>query len=248
MPFNQDDEREDAMINALNLLARPDRSRQDEDAYLDWSVNGSTRKLLFECKSAVVNEDFGTGRDTGLVKLEQWRDYHFVFGWFVAKGRVPIRIWYGSPRMMRGWIDSEIAYVKADLELATLIPSKVDQDAVTLLFGDKQEITYAEMRAVMKNRWNANKSKGLPSRYELYADRHRGKENKDNLYSRDAGLKAARDRVAYLLERGVTVNNRKISKLYVAEYCAELSKTAWAKTLEAAISAEIEKEKEAAAN
>jgi hypothetical protein len=98
MPFNQDDQRERAMVAALNLQTRPDRARHEEDAYWDASVAGQKHRLLFECKSAPENGDFGMGRDTGLPKLEQWATFHFVFGWFVARDNVPIRMWHGSPR------------------------------------------------------------------------------------------------------------------------------------------------------
>ena len=242
MPFNQDDERENAMVNALNLQRREGRARHEEDAHVDWEEGGRTDRLLFECKSAPAKKSFGTGRDTGLRKLEEWRSYHFVFGWFEARSAVPLRMWYGSPRLMREWIEGEIAYVQADLALAKLMPTKVDDDAAEILFGDKQEISYTEMRAVMKNYWNANAAQALPSRYDTYADLRRGRRSDDRLYSRDVGLKAAQDRVTYLLKRGVTVNNRKITSKYVIDHCIELNATAWAKGLETAMLMELELE------
>lgn len=225
---------------ALGLQSRPERARHEEDAYLDVLINGETRRLLFECKSSPGNQDFGTGRDTGLRKLDQWGSYHFVFGWFVARDNMPIRMWYGSPRMMRKWLDDEIAYIEPDILLSNLIPSKVDAEAVTVLFGDQEQISYSEMHKVMKDSWNAKAAIGRPDLYTSNADLHRGRSRRDHLYSRDAALKAARDRAAYLLDRGTTVNNRKIPYRYVIDHCAELSSAGWARSLEAAVDAEIE--------
>jgi hypothetical protein len=247
MPFNQDDEREQAMVNALNLQQRPGRARHEEDGHLDWPLGDPAYRLLFECKSAPEGDDWGTGRDTGLSKLQEWSTFHFVLAVFESRGRTPIKMWYGSPRMMRDWINGEIAYIQADLVLARLIPTKVDDDAVNILFGDKEEISYQEMYAVMKNEWYAKKAKGLPNRYDQYADLHRGKTSRDHVYSRQAGLQAAKDRITYLLNRGVTVNNRHISRRYVAEHCAELNPTAWFRSFEATVARELELEPPSAA-
>jgi hypothetical protein len=240
MPFNQDDLRERSMVLALGLQSRPDRARHEEDAHLDVVVNGESTRLLFECKSSPESQDFGTGRDTGIRKLDQWTSFHFVFGWFVSRDNLPIRMWYGSPRMMRKWLDDEIAYLEPDILLSNLIPSKVDAEAVTVLFGDKERISYSEMHKVMKDSWNAKASAGRPDLYALNADINRGKARKDHLYSRDAALKAARDRAAYLLDRGSTVNNRKIPCRYVMEHCTELSSSGWARSLTTVVDAEIE--------
>jgi hypothetical protein len=241
-PFNQDDQRERAMVSALNLLQRETRARHDEDAHLDVEIDGKSYRLLFECKSAPESTDFGTGRDTGLTKLESWKSYHFVFASIPTRDNVINRMWYASPRMMRAWIDGEITYLQTDIELAKLIPSKVDDEAVTLLFGDKQVITHAEMSAVMKGEWNANRARGLPNRYEQYADIRQSRRASERLYSRAAGLQAARDRITYLLNRGVTTNNRHIGYRYVTENCAELDRKAWVKSFEKVLSQELKLE------
>jgi hypothetical protein len=240
MPFNQDDQRERSMVLALGLQSRPDRARHEEDAHLDVLIDGQTRRLLFECKSSPENQDFGTGRDTGLRKLEQWGGYHFVFGWFVARDNMPIRMWYGSPRIMRKWLDDEIAYIEPDILLSNLIPSRVDSEAVRVLFGEQEQISYSEMHKVMKDSWNAKAAIGRPDLYALNADLHRGRSRQDYLYSREAALKALRDRAAYLLDRGTTVNNRKIPCRYVIDCCTELSSAGWARSLGAAVDGEIQ--------
>jgi hypothetical protein len=149
-------------------------------------------------------------------------------------------MWYGSPRMMREWLDDEVAYIEPDILLSKLIPPKVDDEAVSVLFGDKVVITYSEMSKVMKDRWNANAALGRPNLYRLNADINCGKSSKDHLYSRGAALKAVRDRAEYLLDRGTTVNNRKIAHRYVVGSCVELDGSGgWARSLEDAIYAEL---------
>jgi hypothetical protein len=239
MPFNQDDQRERAMVAALNLNTRPDRVRHEEDAFMDVQSNGHTYHLLFECKSSPVDTSFGTSRDTGLQKLMQWTDYHFAFGWFDPRDNLPIRMWYGSPRMMRDWLDKEKEYLQSDLLLCDIVPSRVDDDIVTQLFGSGTVFTYDQIYRVMKDQWNAKASEGRPNLYKEYADIQRARRTTDNQYSRAIALRAAKDRTEYLLRRGSTVNNRKISSRYVIDNCKELERTAWARSLDVAVREEI---------
>ena len=141
--------------------------------------------------------------------------------------------------MMRKWLDDEIAYIEPDILLSNLIPSKVDDEAVTVLFGDKEEISYAGMHKVMKDSWNAKAAIGRPDLYTFNADLNRGRSRQDHLYSRDAALRAVRDRTAYVLDRGTTVNNRKIPSRYVIDNCTELSSAGWARSLGVVVDTEM---------
>lgn len=144
--------------------------------------------------------------------------------------------------MMRNWLDSEKEYLQADLTLSGLVPAKVDDQVVTALFGDGTEFTYDQMNKVMKDQWKAKAAEGRSNRYIQYADIRRARRTSDNLYSRDVALKAVQERTEYLLNRGSTVNNRKIYHSYVAANCAELKNTAWVRSLEAAVNTEMELE------
>jgi hypothetical protein len=239
MPFNQDDQRERAMVAALNLEQRPERARHAEDAFKDVVAGYCAHRLLFECKSAPENSSFGTGRDTGMRKLEQWSTFHFVFGWFEARDNVPIKMWYGSPRIMRAWLKQEKDYLEADLKIMQLVPPKVDDDVVTALFGNGTQFAYDEINKVMKDRWKKKRSEGRPDLYNEYADVRRSRRKSENLYSRRAALQAAKDRTQYLLDRGGTVNNRKIPGAYVRTNCFELDRRHWARSLDDAINAEV---------
>ena len=227
------------MVAALNLQQRPERARHEEDAFMDVAVGDGTHRLLFECKSAPEDSPFGTGRDTGLRKLGQWATFHFVFGWFLARDNVPIRMWYGSPRMMRSWLEAEKQYLEADLILLEIMPSKVDDDVVAALFGEGTEFTFDQINRVMKDQWAPRLGEARPDRYADYADIRRSRRRSENLYSRDTAFQAAKDRTAYLLKRGGTVNNRKIPNGYVIANCRELDSRHWVRSLELAVNEEI---------
>lgn len=235
-PFNQDDDRERAMISALNLEQRPDRARHEEDGHLDFEYGGQTRRLLFECKSAPVGSDFGTGRDTGLPQLQRWSTMHFVFAWFQPRDNRPKRIWYGSPAMMREWNLAEQAYLKPDLALLDLVPDAVDDQVVSAVLGDKEVYTFQDLQILLKDQWKANKNKGRPHNlYKLNADVKSARKTAENLYSRQVAEIAVRDRIRYLIARGATVNNRKIFASYVMEHCIEITPPRWAVNLAQAI-------------
>ncbi|PWW24918.1 hypothetical protein JD79_04110 [Geodermatophilus normandii] len=241
-PFNQDDLRERAMVSVLNLEQRSDRGRQDEDAHLDIDWHGRRLRLLFELKSAAVDGDFGTGRDTGIGQLRRWANMHFVFGWFAPRDNVPKRLWYGSPAMMREWNRQEQAYLAPDLALTSLLPDLADKDILNQLLGHKDVYTYDDLHALMKDHWNAKSALGLPNRYITNADVRRAAKPADCLYSPEVAMQAVRDRAHYLLARGSTVNNRKISRLYVMSRCQEITGPQWALNLHRAVMAALEAE------
>lgn len=231
VPFNQDDQRERAMVSALNLQQDPDRSRQAADAYLDVDISDSSTRIEFECKSAPESRDFGTGRDTGLRQLRRWAGMHFVFGWFEPRDNQPVRMWYGSPRMMRAWNLAEQAYLTADLVLVDHVPASVDATVFARLLGGKDEFSYEDMKGIVKNQWTADTRAGRGNLYKARADIVSTGKTTDFRYSRAVAEQAVRDRVAYLLDRGSTVNNRKIPAKYVIENCVEIQPPRWAVTL-----------------
>ncbi len=237
VPFNQDDARERAMVSALNLSTRPSRRRDEEDGHLEIGTGAAAQTLLFECKSSPVEEDFGTGRDTGLRKLVTWERFHFAFAWFEPRDNLPIRIWYGSPVMMQSWIEKEKDYISSDLILVDLLPQNVGDNELDALLGTKEAYGYDEISRIVKNQWKTNRATGQGNLYVEYADLHRSRRVTENRYSREVALRAVRDRVRYLLDRGSTVNNRSIPKSYVLGNCVELSGSGngWAYSLRKAV-------------
>jgi hypothetical protein len=235
MPFNQDDQRERAMISALNLDQRPDRVRDDEDGHLDFLFEGKTVRLLFECKSAPENSDFGTGRDTGLRQLQRWAEMHFAFGWFEPRDNQPRRLWYGSPAMMREWNRREQAYLAPDMALLRHVPDAIDDAVVASVLGDKDVYTFEDLSLLMKDQWKASAARRQPNLYDDLADVNRSRRKTENLYSRAMATRAVRDRIRYLLGRGGTVNNRKISHRYVQSHCVELTRPGYAAHLHRAV-------------
>lgn len=224
------------MIQALNLDQRPDRARHEEDAHLDVDLeDGEATRLLFELKSAPVGKDYGTGRDTGMPQLQRWSTMHFAFAWFAARDNQPKRIWYGSPAMMRQWNTEQRDYLAPDVLLTRSTPALVDQDTVEQILGGKDEYTYADLHRLLKNQWDASSKYDRPNLYLANADVRQAKRAADCLYSPAMALQAVRDRVEYLLARGSTVNNRKISRLYVMENCEEITGPKWAVNLDRAV-------------
>lgn len=219
------------MVGALNLQQDPERVRHDADAYLDVDLGGSVHHIDFECKSAPVNSDFGTGRDTGMRQLLRWAKMHFVFGWFQPRDNQPVRMWYGSPAMMRAWNTTEQEYLKYDLELVEHTPEGVDSAVIDRILGDQEEFTYQDLRSIVKDQWNAKADVGRPNLYRARADIAWAGPAIEFRYSRHAAEQAIRDRIRYLLDRGSTVNNRKISARYVMAKCVEIQPPRWAVVL-----------------
>jgi hypothetical protein len=238
VPFNQDDRRERAMVLALNLFQRPDRARHDEDAYYKVSIGKTTNRLLFELKSKPADGDYGTGRDTGPRQLRRWAQMHFAFGIFDVGDDRPQELWYGSPRTMATWIERELDYVRLDGILGDLVPELIGPAVAAEVFGAKDLYTYDDMRRLMKDQWNYNAATERPNLYDQYADVMRGTRRADNLYSPEAAVWACRERVQYLLGRGATVNNRKISHSYVEAHCLRLDPP-YARSLDQAVSNEM---------
>ena len=229
------------MLLALNLDQRDDRARHDEDGHLDVDWNGTTHRLLFELKSTVKGGDYGTGRDTGLRQYLRWADMQFVFGIFEAKGDRPSEMWHGSPRQMRSWNSLEQAYLQPDVDIQTLVPRLIDGSVLDAVLGPKTEYSYADLQRLLKDQWNASRAADRPNLYDERADLNRGRAKADNRYSRVVALQAVRERVAYLLARGGTVNNRKISAGYVRTHCTLLQRP-WAASLSRAVEAELAEE------
>jgi len=223
VPFNQDDSRERAMRQALNLKQRDEDKRMGEDAFLDVNSAAGPDELDFELKSGVAGKGFSTGRDVGLHTLERWSHMHFVFGEFKARDNEPQKLWYGSPARMRDWIEREKKYIALDLKIASrvsqLFPADLMEEVLVDVLGDADVYTREQIKSLIKDEWNKNLHR--PSQYVARASNPRAKA-KDQLYSRDAALDAARDRLAYLLKRGCTVNNRHVPYTYVTEKCVEL--------------------------
>lgn len=237
MPFNQDDARERAMLASLNISATD--GRYGADGKLTLPLGGGVAEVRFECKSSAPDTDFGTGRDTGIPQLDRWAQIHWVFGWFVARDNLPLRMWYGSPEMMRAWIEAEREYLIADLLLVDLVPSAITDEIIDAVFGASVDTyTYQDLRRVMKAQWDANAGRAQENLYCKNATS--GGRPSNFAYDRSVVRMAAEARVRYLLQRGSTVNNRKISKNYVADHCVELDRAELATSLRTHVKRELE--------
>lgn len=210
----QDDAREREMRTLFNLKRAPDAGRGDIDALLE--LKGSSipaslqgRQVDFELKSATGGKPtISTVRDFGLHHIEKWRKLHWLFGIYGrdAQGdQVLLYCHYGSPARMKPWFDQMASYVAPDVALANHVPDLITDATLTAVLGAKQQFTLADARRLMKNQYGRLD-------YMQAADLMGG-----NL-SRAAMLRLLRERCAYVIRRGSTLNNPHIPASYFKDW------------------------------
>jgi hypothetical protein len=205
----QDDVREFEMRTLFNLTRPQEYGRADVDAVLE--LKGRTipeelrgRRVYFELKSATGGRPtISTVRDFGLHYLEKWRRLHWIFGIYEG-GRLQYCL-YGSPRAMKPWFDQMAAYIAPDVALAEHAPGLIQDGTLTAILGPAKRFTLADARRLMKNQYGA-------ADYSAAADLPGGE------YSRQAMLKMLRERCAYVIRRGSTLNNPHIPASYFADW------------------------------
>jgi hypothetical protein len=203
----QDDAREFEMRTLFNLTRPEEYGRADVDAVLELrgrtipeKLRGET--LYFELKSATGGKPtISTVRDFGLHYLEKWRKLHWIFGIYDG-GKLQYCL-YGSPQAMKPWFDQMASYIAADVALAEHAPGLIGDKTLTAILGSAKTFTLADARRLMKNQFSA-------AEYAAAADLPGG------TYSRKAMLKMLRQRCAYVIRRGSTLNNPHIRASYFA--------------------------------
>ncbi|MFE5970665.1 hypothetical protein ACFQ64_00645 [Streptomyces sp. NPDC056460] len=197
----QDDKRENQMIDRFNLEVPEDRKRSDIDAYL--TVEGQT--ISFELKSA-TRKGVSTVRDLGPGHFTKWKNIHWLFGVYDARGERLLHSHYASPEAMAPWISGKERYVRPDVSLALHAARGVGRDAVVDLLGEKDYYTRDEAEWVMKKQWST-------AQYLEAADLTEGK---DVRYSLDRMVEIMRERCLYVMARGATLNNPHVPMSYIA--------------------------------
>ncbi|MEU8757737.1 hypothetical protein [Streptomyces sp. NPDC048659] len=196
----QDDKREIQMVDRFNLEVPEGRKRADIDASL--TIAGQT--VDFELKSA-TRKGVSTVRDLGPGHFAKWKNIHWLFGVYDARGEKLQHSYYASPDAMVAWISSKEEYVRPDVSLAQHAMKGISESSVIDLLGEKEYYTKQEARWVMKNQWTAAK-------YEEQADLTSGK---DIRYSLDRMVEIMRERCLYVMSRGATLNNPHIPMTYI---------------------------------
>ena len=188
----QDDEREQAMRMLFDLYKDESEGRSGVDAYLD--LDGMT--IPFELKTT-SRGSVTTVRDFGPDHIEKWRDRHWLIGFFM-QGREYYK--YGSPAMMAPWIAEKGKYIEPDFSLAQLAPPKLNLQDMYNILGEKERYTYEDARYIQKRQY----SKAT----------YLARQDLDAGYSPQRMLEIVRDRTAYLIKRGSTLNNPHIPLSY----------------------------------
>jgi hypothetical protein len=203
----QDDVREREMRTLFNLVKAPDAGRGDVDAVLELKGRAVPQRLRgtqvsFELKSATSGRaNISTVRDFGLHHVEKWRDLHWLFGIYGRDARgdqILQYCLYGSPARMKPWFDRMAAYIAPDVALAEHVPQLITDKTLTAVLGRSRRFSQEDAKRLMKNQFGADE-------YAALSDEPRGE------YSRAAMLDMLRERCAYVIRRGSTLNNPHIS-------------------------------------
>lgn len=204
----QDDHREREMRQLFNLVKPPDSGRGDVDAVLEMEDDaGAELTLQFELKSSTKGKaSISTVRDFGLHYLEKWREMHWLFGIYDRRsgGDLELRYClYGSPHMMKPWFDQMAAYIRPDVALGVTAPALITDATLSMIMGDADRFEAVDAKALAKKQLSAEQ-------YRARADLPGG------AFSRSAMLELLRDRAAYLIARGSTLNNPHIPASFFA--------------------------------
>jgi len=188
----QDDDREEAMRVLFELYKDDNEGRDGVDAHME--IDGMV--VPFELKTTSTGS-VTTVRDFGPDHIQKWEGKHWLIGFFI-KGREFYH--YGSPDMMRGWIESKEQYIKPDFLLADLVPSKLSTKDLYQIMEEKPVYTYEDAKGLQKNQYSRSEYREL--------------EDIPGGYSPERMLEMLRDRAKYLVQRGSTLNNPHIPFRY----------------------------------
>jgi hypothetical protein len=196
----QDDAREALMVALFGLFVPPDRSRIGADAEME--LNGE--RVEFELKSSTRNS-VSTVRDMGPDHFTKWRQRHWLVGFF-AKDAATLRYsYYASPADMSTWLTKMEQYVKPDFILAKLVREKITDADLDQIVGGASDFSIEDAKRIMKKQWKAEE-------YKTNADLGGSR------YSRERMLQLVRQRAAYVMKRGATLNNPHIPESYFASH------------------------------
>lgn len=174
------------------LYKNIDQGRSGIDAVLKFEG----KEIPFELKTT-SNGSVTTVRDFGPDHIKKWKDKHWLIGFFI-KGEEHYK--YGSPAMMKPWIDSKGKYIAPDFKLASLSSSKLTLEDMHQVIEEKEFYTIADAKLLHKKQYSK-------ATYTRLKDLKLG-------YSPQRMLEIMKDRNKYISERGSTLNNPHIPLKY----------------------------------
>lgn len=188
------------MVDLFNLERPPNRARHGVDAIL--RIDG--HELEFELKSITSGGGLTTVRDFGRDHIEKWRTKHWLVS--VYSGTELSLCRYGSPEAMRPWVEGRWEYIRPDFELARIAPARLTMEDMYAVVGEKPAYTLADARRLHKMQYSA-----VQYREATGGEAHISPERMLSIF---------RDRLRYVIERGSTLNNPKVSPQYLAGWPA----------------------------
>lgn len=197
----QDDVRENELITLFGLR-KADTSRGGVDAVLDHPTAGA---LPFELKSTTTG-NVTTVRDFGPDHIKKWSKKHWLIGIYES-GASPRLLYtlYSSPSQMADWIETKRVYIQPDFDLAEIAPDHLTMDDLHAILDDKERYTYEDAFRLHKRQY---------SRLEY----REAADMPGECFSPTAMLEILKDRCAYLIRRGSTLNNPHIPAGYFRDF------------------------------
>lgn len=194
----QDDVRENKLVDLFNLDRPPNHVRHGVDALL----HVGDLEYEFELKSITTGGGLTTVRDFGRDHIEKWKTKHWIVGVYSGNDLVLCR--YGSPQAMAPWIAEKWEYIRPDFELAQIAPHRLTLQDMFSVIEEKELYTLEDARRLHKLQYSA----------QAYKSAMDG----DGCYTPAAMLQIFRDRLKYIIERGSTLNNPKVSPDYLSTW------------------------------
>lgn len=205
-------QREEALANIFSLLLGTRRQGIDATLTLRDGL-----QVDFELKST-EGDSVTSARDLDLKLIEKWRAAHWLIGSF-SPGNLtrPNSVFYGSPEQMRAWLDEQCLYIAPDIKIAQLALSLVkSQRQLAQVLGRKSWYPKETAKLLLKRQKFLNADDGKPAEGS-YVDRMNfpAKGLGAKGFTPDVMIGLVRERLTYLLWRGISRNNPHISASYL---------------------------------
>jgi hypothetical protein len=204
----QDDQREQEQLKIFGLRQEPASSREDNDALIDLPGE-NTQKL--ELKSSTKGS-ITTARDFGLDHIKNWRNKHILCSFYDPKGNEILWSLLIPNQKLIVWLDEQLDYIKFDLNIIEALVQNVDDAFLNglreAIFSDKQVYPGEIVVSLLKKQMNLENKRSF---LDVLGTQ----------ISPESLNKAIKERLSYLVSRGITRNNPHIRKSFIQKVVKE---------------------------
>jgi len=204
----QDDQREQEQLKIFGLRQEPASSREDNDAVIDL-LGKNTQKL--ELKSSTKGS-ITTARDFGLEHIKNWRSKHILCSFYDPKGNEILWSLLIPNQKLQIWLNEQLDYIKLDLSIIEALVQNVDDSFLNglreVIFSDRPVYPGEIIDSLLKQQMNSESKKN-------FLDVHGAQISPESLNI------AIKERLSYLVSRGITRNNPHIGKLFIQNVVKE---------------------------